>query len=263
MTTSRQFSMSLDALARLKMGGTSMEPGHSQPVPAAPPLDRVLAEIGPLPRQALFLGIASDGLPVLLNLQDPTPGPLLVVGEEESGKTAFLQSVARSLALTHPESDLQYGVITSYTDEWEEVSKTGHQVGVFDVDRTGAQDLVLSLASWAHSNRNTTQSVLILIDDLEAMAKMDMDTLHNFRWLLLRGPARRVWPVITLNARRYGQVLGWIEIFRARVFGRVADPQVSQALSCDPSSGLDKLEAGMQFALRENGRWLRFWLPSF
>lgn len=263
MTTNRQFSLALEALASLKTGGSSSESGQSQPVPAAPSLERVLSEIGPLPPEALFLGIASDGLPVLLNLHNPSPGPMLVVGDSGAGKTIFLRSIARSLVLTHTESDLQFGVITSHTDEWNGLEETGHCVGVFDVNQNGAEDLIHSLASWAHSNKNTTQSVLILIDDLEAIAKMDMGPLQDFRWLLLRGPARRVWPIITLHAERYGQVLGWIELFRARIFGRVANPRASQALCGDPASDLEKLEAGVQFCMRENDGWLRFWLPSF
>jgi hypothetical protein len=102
-----------------------------------------------------------------------------------------------------------------------------------------------------------------LVDDLEAAAKMDLEVVQNFRWLLLRGPARLVWPIITLSAERYGQVLAWIEIFRTRIFGRVSNPLVEQALGGDNSSALDQLEAGKQFTLRENGSWLRFWLPSF
>ena len=263
MTTNRQIVLAQEALASLKVGGNSSDPDHGQPVPAAPTLERVLSEIGPLPREALFLGIAPDGLPVLLNLYNPAPGPLLVLGDAGSGKTAFLQSIARSLVFTHKESDLQYGVITGQTDEWNAIPRTSHQIGVFDVSQEGAKEFVLSLASWAHSNRDSTQSVLMLIDDLETIAKMDKDTLQNIRWLLLRGPTRRVWPIITMSAERYGQVLAWIEIFRARVFGRVANPRVSQALSGDPASELEKLEAGIQFSLRENGTWLRFWLPSF
>ena len=263
MTTNRKFSLALEALSSLKVGGNSMDPDQNQPAPAAPSLERVLSEIGPLPSQALFLGIASDGLPVLLNLHDPSPGPMLVVGEHSAGKTAFLRSIGRSLSLTHSEEDAQYGVITTRPAEWEQVEKTVHRVGIFDVAQVDAQELVQSLASWAHSNRNTTQSVLILIDDLEAMLKMDGEALQHFRWLLLRGPARRVWPIVTLRAEGYGQVLPWLENFRTRVFGRLADAQISQALGGDKQSALDKLEAGVQFSLRESGGWLRFWLPSF
>ena len=263
MSTNRQFSLALESMTTLRLEADSQDLLRRQPLPAAPGLDKVLSEIGPLPREALFLGVASDGLPVLLNLHDPVPGPMLIIGEAGAGKTAFLKSVARSLVRTHRESELQFGVLTGHLDEWADVEKSPHRVGLFDVNQTGALDFILSLASWAHSNRSRSQSVLMLVDDLEPLAKMEFEALQNFRWLLLRGPSRRVWPVITLNADRFGQVLAWIEIFRSRVFGRVRNPQVARALGGDDASALDQLEAGVQFALRENGSWLRFWLPSF
>jgi hypothetical protein len=188
---------------------------------------------------------------------------LLIAGDTDAGKTTLLQLIAKALVLTHSERDVQFGVITHHVEEWEQVAGTDHRVGVFDVHQSGAQDFVRSLASWAHTNRETRQAVLLLADDLEAMAKMDPDALNDFRWLLLRGPARRVWPIVTVHAARYGQVLAWLELFRARIFARVADPKNAQALGADAASGLDQLLAGRQFCLRENGSWLRFWLPSF
>ena len=65
-----------------------------------------------------------------------------------------------------------------------------------------------------------------------------------------------------MNAGRYGQVLSWVPNFRTRIFGRVIDKRVAVALGGDEASALDQLEAGIQFSLRENESWLRFWLPS-
>jgi hypothetical protein len=258
-TSNRQFSLALEALAELKME-TSTRP--TQPVPAAPILSEVLTELGPLPREALFLGIAADGLPVLLNLHDPLPGPILVTGASGSGKTVFLQTVARAVTQTHKPEDVQFGVITPHPEEWESMEITSHQAGLFSAHKTETQDFLLSLASWAHSNKNTRQTVLLLIDDLEAIASLDFDALQNLRWLLLRGPSRRVWPIITMNAERYGQVLSWIPNFRTRIFGRIENEHVAAALGGDKPSALDQLQAGIQFSLRENESWLRFWLPS-
>src|SRR5215211_5664494 len=156
MPTNRQFSMALQALAELK---TEASPPlvSGKPVPAAPVLSNVLAEIGPLPLEALFLGIASDNLPVLLNLYDSHPGPMLVAGDAGSGKTAFLQTLAHSIIQTHDSKDVQFGVITNYPDEWESINATPHRVGIFPVGHKSTQEFMQSLASWAHSNKNTQQ----------------------------------------------------------------------------------------------------------
>jgi hypothetical protein len=224
-------------------------------------LSGILAEIGTLPREALFLGLALDGLPVLLNLRDAMPGPILITGDAAAGKTAFLQMIARSAQQTHRPEDVQFAVITNRPEEWERFPATDHGVGVFAWHQSAAQDLLLSLFAWAHTNRSR-QSVLLFVDDLECVAKMDPDALQSFRWLLLRGPSHRAWPVVTMNAERYGQVLAWIPLFRTRIFGRVEKKHVAEAVGADPSSALEQLEAGVQFSLREHGNWIRFWLPK-
>jgi hypothetical protein len=269
MPTNRKFSTALQALTELKTESSTPASSAKPVVGAAPALSHVLAEIGPLPAEALFLGVASDNLPVLLNLYDPHPGPMLIAGDAGSGKTAFLQTIAHSVVQTHRSDDVQFGVITNYPDEWESIEATPHRVGVFPVGHKSTQEFMQSLATWAHSNKNTHQCVLLLVDDLESVASLDLETVQDFRWLLLRGPARRVWPIVTLNAQRYGQVISWLQNFRTRVFGRVANGRVAEALSGDKASGLSQLEARMQFSLREKDpqsgsvdNWLRFWLPS-
>jgi hypothetical protein len=64
-----------------------------------------------------------------------------------------------------------------------------------------------------------------------------------------------------MNAERYGEVLPWIPLFRTRIFGRIEKQQIAEAVGADTSSVLETLEAGLQFSLRENGNWIRFWLP--
>ena len=104
--SNRQFSLALESLADLR---PEFETQHSEtdpesrltPVPFAPSLESALDEVGPMPRKALFMGIAPDGLPVLLNLHDPAPGPILVVGDPGAGKTAFLQNIARGVERMH------------------------------------------------------------------------------------------------------------------------------------------------------------------
>lgn len=267
MTTNRRFSLALQALTELK---TETSPPPAKPKPTAPILSDVLAEIGPIPSEALFLGIASDGLPVLLNLYDAHPGPMLIAGDAGSGKTDFLQTIAHSAAQTHHPDDIQFGVVTNYPEEWESTKDMPHRAGVFPVGHRSTQEFIHSLAQWAHSNKNTHQCMLLLVDDLESVASLALESVQDFRWLLLRGPARRVWPLVTVNAPRYGQVISWLPNFRTRIFGQVANGQVAEALGADKASGLNQLEPRLQFSMREKAmhshpaeNWLRFWLPRF
>lgn len=268
MATNRHFSLALKALA--EFNSETPAPAAQQPE-AAPGLRAQLAEMGLLPPEALFLGIASDSLPVLLNLHDPHPGPVLVVGDAGAGKTAFLQNLAQSLVLTHRAEDVQFGVITTYPDEWAAIEATPHRAGIFPVGHNSTHEFLQSLAAWAHANKNTRQCVLLLLDDLESVASLSVEAVQHLRWLLLRGPARRVWPIVTMNAPRYGQVISWLPNFRTRIFGRVANTRVAEALTGTRNAGLDHLEPAQQFALRETtvprasgerDNWLRFRLPS-
>ena len=264
--SNRKFSLALEALTEKR---PELEAQHTEselesrltPVPLAPALDSVLDDVGPMPREALFLGIAPDGLPVLLNLFDPTPGPILVAGDPGAGKTAFLQNIARGVERMHPPEDVQFGVITAYPDEWDEFADNPHNAGISPVYHSSAVDFLYSLSSWAHANKGSQQSVVLLLDDLENMEQVDFDTRQTLRWLLLRGPARRVWPVITINAERNSQVETWLEAFRTRVFGHIEESHPSLFERGDESV-FQSLKAGLQFVLREGKDWMKFWVPT-
>jgi hypothetical protein len=229
--------------------------------PARPSLNEVLAEYGHMPREALFLGVASDELPVLLNLHDPIPGPILITADAGAGKTALLQTIALAAGHMHQPEDLQFGVLTNHPDEWNGLESISNNVGVFPLYHQSAEDFILSLASWAHGNKTSQQSVLLLLDDLEAASNLDFDARQNLRWLLLRGPARRVWPIITLNPNRMENIMPWLDAFRTRILGTMQNQRQIEQLDA-VSAELESLNSGSHFTLREGESWLRFWIPS-
>jgi hypothetical protein len=230
------------------------------PAPDTPLLDQVLTGFGPMPEEALFLGVASDELPVLLNLYDPQPGPLLILGEPGAGKTSLLQTIAYGVEKMHEPEQVQFGVLTSHPDEWSDFEEIPNNVGVFPVHHRSADDFILSLASWAHGNKSGKQSILLLMDNLEAVASMEAETVQNLRWLLLRGPTRRVWPITTLNSHRLDVMNPWLAAFRTQIFGRIQNPEHIRKLGAE-GAGLRTLNACSKFTLREGNRWLKFWLP--
>jgi len=151
-----------------------------------------LEELGPMPDEALLLGKCDDELPVLLNLRDPIPKSLLLVSDFE---TEFLRSVAFTASL-FPSDKMSFGVITPRPSTWGGFKNC---VGVFSAYHSSAGDFILSAASWAHGNKSfRRQSVLLLLDGMdEWYSSMEVDTINNFRWLLLRGSSRNVWVIAT------------------------------------------------------------------
>jgi len=261
MTEINRYALMMEALSELKPEIDSTSQAPTQTPPALPSLSDVLAGYSPLPPAALFLGVASDDLPVLLNLHDPVPGPILIAADPGAGKTALLQMIALAAGATQQPEDLQFGVLTNHPDEWGRVEAIPNNVGIFPLHNQSSEDFILSLASWAHDNKTSKQSVLLLLDDLEAASNLDFDARQNLRWLLLRGPARRVWPIVTLNPNRMETIMPWLDAFRTRVFGTMQDPRHIKQLDA-VSAELGTLNSGSHFTLREGDSWLRFWIPS-
>jgi hypothetical protein len=256
--TTNLISLAMQVMEELK---PELRMAQTSPQSMLPSLREVLKELGPLPVSTLFLGMASDGLPVLLNLQNSRPGPLLILGDAGAGKTAFLQTVAGAMALRGPAQGIQFGVISNYPDEWEGFEKSPACAGVFPTYHDSATDFLLSLVGCAQEDRGSHVPLVLLLDDLESLSEADFEVQQSLRWLLQHGPERGIWPLATLNAGRSVRMLLWLEAFPLRVFGRVRQEKQVEVLTQSLESGLSSLLAGVQFMVcRENG-WQRFWIP--
>lgn len=260
MDKTNRFSLMIDALTTLAEEEQETLALRT-PKLGLPTLSSVLADTSPLPHTALFLGMAEDGLPVLLDLYDPVPGPILIVADQGSGKTSFLQMIARATEAMHDPADVQSGIVTPCADEWKSFQGSQSIVGVYSTKEESARELLQSLVTWAHYNRDNRQTILLLIDDLEAVTKLGQESEQNLRWLLLRGPSRRVWPIITLNASRARDMESWLEFFRTRLFGRIRDETTSHFVASDSNKVFNDLSES-QFTMREGKNWLNFWAPA-
>jgi hypothetical protein len=230
--------------------------------PGLPSLKSVLADAGSIPGGAIFLGLAEDGLPVLLNLYDPVPGPILITADHASGKTSLLKMIARAAEYLHDPSKVQYGIITAHPAEWIKFQNSKANAGIYSVHDAGANEILQSLVTWAHNNKGEQQSILLLIDNLEAAVKLGDQAEQNLRWLLLRGPSRSVWPIITLNADRAGELKDWLDFFRTRLFGHIDEAHIALAVTGASDAALNRLMTGSQFSMREEKNWLKFRAPA-
>ncbi len=142
MSEMNRHELMLEVLAEL---APELRTARKSAARATSRLSRTLEEFLPLPPHSLFLGVANDGLPVLLNMADSVPGPMLVAGDQGSGKSALLRVIAASTDIIHRPEDVQYGVITSNPEEWKGMEGSHNLVEVFHV-RGPAGNGVFALA---------------------------------------------------------------------------------------------------------------------
>jgi hypothetical protein len=260
MNNTKRFSLTLETLAKLATETNSI---HSVSSIALPSLNSVLTEFAPLPRAALFLGLATDGLPILLNLLDPLPGPIMITGDDDSGKTNFLQIISRALDLVHSSNEVIYSVITDNTAEWSGFQRTSNCENIFSARESKVPAYLHSLVEWAHSNKGGQQIRLLMIDQLNSLLKVP-EAQQDLSWLLLRGPSRRVWPIVTVNCSIAvsNDFRPWRDSFRTRLFGYIHNDRETQLLTSSSSISLTHLMAGYQFVMREGNDWLPFWIPA-
>jgi hypothetical protein len=259
MTPQNRFALTLETLT-----GQGPEIGATQPGPdsSLPRLSEVLDKFAPLPREALFLGLAADGLPVLLNLLDPLPGPLLIVGDATSGKTRLLQAIARVVERAHSPRDIRLAVVSMRPDQWTNLEGSAHCDWVAAPGDASTAGKLSGLVEQAHQKQKSSRITLLLIDDLDAISRMSPVAHQNLRWLFLRGPARRVWPIVSLDSRHAGRLSQWLEAFRTKLFGHIAEVETARVLTGRPDVSFNALTAGAQFAMREGSGWLNFWVPA-
>jgi hypothetical protein len=223
-------------------------------------LEQALKELGPLPEEALFLGLAGDGLPVLVNLWDPTPGPILVAGDSYAGKTGFLQNLSRFTIAAHGAGEIQYGVITAQPDQWEAAAGHPNCVGVFPAAGRSVADFMQALVVWINLNRKHRQSVLLLIDGLDDLLSANRGLAHGLQHVLLYGPANRIWPFITVNLECFLYGEPWLKYFHTRVFGYTAHAGAMNDEYSDAE--FENLSRGREFCMKESSQWLKFRIPA-
>jgi hypothetical protein len=217
--------------------------------------------VATLPGGSLLLGLAEDGLPLLLDLYDAAPGPLLVAGDGGSGKTTFLQSLAQASDLQNP-GEVQFGVLTDFPEEWTSLETLPNCLGIWPTYHSGASTFLSRLVSWADVLPDSRQAVLVLFDGLDLLNASGFQIRHQLRWLLMYGPERHLWPVVTVNAGRLNRLQTWLDYFRTRIFGQVKHLQLARLLGENPEINLAALLPGKQFGLSRPEGWLKFQLPT-
>jgi hypothetical protein len=237
------------------------------PSPAEIDLAQFLSRFNRLPKLTLPIGINEDCNPVLFDMKDPRPGPILVIGDEPDGNTNFLRLLASAIDASEAASDTKFMVVTPQPEQWNgwitSLKVPECCLGVLSTEDGEADEWVIRLAERAEqrlNGRHMNGPILFMIDNFEFITHTDTDVRLNFEWLCNNGPEAQIWPVFTLPTLQALEMGRWIRYFRTRVIGKINNPAAGR-LSIFGGLNTEDFDPQRQFAIRNQDRWLRFWLP--
>jgi hypothetical protein len=230
-------------------------------------LDALVRSLPFLPMQTAVLGKCMDGHPILFDLKDPRPGPILIVGDHASGKTSLLKTIAHSLILTNRSYEVDFNVITGQPQEWNVESSryAAYFPTITSNYERSAGDAILNVCDLVESRQHGKRMGacrLVIIDGFETLPHMDFDVRLNFEWLLQEGPAYQVWPVVAVSTETAQKNQRWMNFFRTRVAGFISNQKVGRDLSLLREVDLSTMDAGRQFAVRVGRAAYQFWMPD-
>lgn len=198
-----------------------------------PFLREVLSKIKPIPGNAVVLGMAEDGLPVMLNAED-TKTPNIIIWDKMARQgLAILKVIAeyifkfRKSVSFHP-AQVEFVVLTLHSEDWGELNEYGMGmkgdtscIGILPFYSEMASTVISGLAKWVHEpHKSSKRPVILLIDGMEHLQKMDQDFKTDFRYIMLKGRSRNVFVIGTASKNNYVQVQEWLEGFGAEIYGR-------------------------------------------
>lgn len=234
-------------------------------------LEHLLQQFPDLPSQAMVLGVCEDGLPVLIDLNDPTPGAVLILSDERDQQIEMLRTAIASVVTRSSPHQVQVVILSSEPQDWQKwVAGRGFQRHTIAIERAESEiagDWILRLADWTEQRRLGQlggPAVLLVMDTLSFLPNLAYDVRLNFEWMAKEGPPAAVWPLATcstdlakvLNSRHL------LRAFKTRILGFARDSaETGRLVNLSEEIAADLSHTG-QFMVQAGENWLRFRLPG-
>lgn len=125
------------------------------------------------PSNAVFMGVAEDGNPVLFDVLNPSSPNILIWNGSVDILKVIAEYIMRIQKGTRRKTDVEFLVLTSDPDKWKflyqmkaEEMKQTPCIAVAPLWSDLADQLIMSLSSWIHESKKSTKTVLVLVDDV-------------------------------------------------------------------------------------------------
>jgi energy-coupling factor transporter ATP-binding protein EcfA2 len=232
-----------------------------------PALPDMVEEMGVLPPASMIIGACDDRSHLFLELTEPQPGAILILGEAGSGKSRLLQAMIGSLAAVNSPRHVRYALICDIEPDVQELIEKPHCYRHYWPNALKAGDLVLELADLIEKRQEYKQdwsAVVLAIDDLSSFVNyLDDETIEQLAWLIANGPEVRIWTIATLpvaDLRKLDKDL--IKAFGTRLVGKINEPEMAEEISGSANARPQTLQMGNQFGVVFGEEWIPFWVPT-
>jgi len=264
------FTGLLDRISRtLQMPSLPVAPlGFTEPIDSVNyRLEDVSSSFPTLPAQSAFLGLCEDGYPMLIQLDQPNNGSILIVSDDAAGRTRLAQVMADSACAANPASDFKVSVIYSHENHWtkklDDANARGYLMAKTSATSSKATDWILQLALLAEDRsfgRRQGANLLVILDEADFLLDADNNVRSNFLWLCQNGPHFGIHPLISVSSEIALEMPEILNHIRTRIYGRMPN---RSAFHLSGFSGLESenFEEGRQYVVRNENLWIPFWTP--
>jgi S-DNA-T family DNA segregation ATPase FtsK/SpoIIIE len=250
---SREIALALGApSARVSAQGGSVRVDVPRSDPQPVKLLPLCSRLPQTPFGTAVLGLADDGAPLLLRLPSPDVAHVLIAGTTGSGKTALVQSIIASLALTHRRSQMQFVLIDPKGRAFEGFNALPHLLRPIVTQADQAVQILndmIALMEMRDRSRVTDPRIVIVLDELADLVQTGgAEVIESLGRLVQRGREAGIH-VIGATQKPSSAILGPLvkANFPVRLVGRVVSSDDARVAAGVGGTGAEKLSGHGDF----------------
>jgi len=234
-------------------------------LPQLPSLEEALDQQAGLPAGSLLLGVCEDGLPLVLDLTDPSSGAFLIAGDSGFDSSALLHSILTAAHKGNRTKDVVLHLISPHADDLLYFHQMPNFKISYEPHRPEIRIVLEEMVNLVIKRQRTKERLpahLLAIDGLDLL-KQSLDAQSKLRldWLIREGPQVGLWIFATIEATYIAeQMTPTLELFSSRILGRISQPNLASYLSGLSRSYLSDLYPGMEFFVRTSGQSFNIWM---
>lgn len=270
-------------------GSVYLEVPRPDPVPVRllPLVQRVADVVPPI---TTTLGLDTEGTPLLLRLNSPEVDPVMVAGEQGSGKSSLLRGMALSMALHNSPDKLRLLLLDCTGDGMtfrglESLPHLACPVSVGPLDSLASLrwalralarrvpgleedelffddgDIEVDPLPGRDVMQGDAPALVIMVDGADALCstsnrRANSESLDALRRLLLAGSAHGIHMI--MSAEHPGRLMNINTSWGARIIGRVDSPETARIATGVKGSGAQSLLGAGDFLVTLNAELIRF-----